>query len=56
MIIVTAPITVLTPAKQMVRQQGRRFKLPDDPVLTIPVTDKHGVIYCGYILRLKCID
>lgn len=37
-ILVTEPIAVLTPANEAVRQQGRRFKLPDEPMFTITVT------------------
>jgi DNA (cytosine-5)-methyltransferase 1 len=51
-ILVTEPIAVLTPAKEAVRQQGRRFMLPDEPMFTITVTDRHGVVYCGYIRKL----
>ncbi len=39
-ILVTEPIAVLTPANEAVRQQGRRFKLPDEPMFTITVTDR----------------
>ena len=52
-ILVTEPVAVLTPAKAEVRQQGRRFKLPNEPMFTITVTDRHGVVYCGYIRKLK---
>ena len=54
--LITEPIAVLTPEKANVRQQGRRFKLPDEPMFTITVTDKHGVVYCGYIRRLMPIE
>ena len=55
-ILVTEPIAVLTPAKEAVRQQGRRFKLPDEPMFTITVTDRHGVVYCGYIRKLMPLE
>lgn len=55
-ILVTEPIAVLTPAKEEVRQQGRRFKLPDEPMFTITVTDRHGVVYCGYIRKLMPLE
>ena len=55
-IVITEPIAVLTPEKANVRQQGRRFKLPDEPMFTITVTDRHGVVYCGYIRRLMPIE
>ena len=55
-IVISDPIAVLTPEKEKVRQQGRRFKLPNEPMFTITVTDKHGVIYCGYIRRLMPLE
>lgn len=50
------PIPVLTPAKEKVRQQGRRFKGPDEPAFTITVTDRNGVVYCGLIRKLLPIE
>ena len=47
--LITEPIAVLTPEKANVRQQGRRFKQPNEPMFTITVTDRHGVVYYGYI-------
>lgn len=55
-ILITEPIAVLTPEKVNVRQQGRRFKLPNEPMFTITVADKHGVIYCGYIRKLMPLE
>ncbi|MBS1471377.1 MAG: DNA (cytosine-5-)-methyltransferase [Lachnospiraceae bacterium] len=55
-IVISEPIAVLTPGKEKVRQQGRRFKLPDEPMFTLTVTDKHGVIYCGLIRRLMPLE
>ena len=55
-ILVTEPIAVITPAKEEVRQQGRRFKLPNEPMFTITVTDRHGVVYCGYIRKLMPLE
>lgn len=54
--LITEPIAVLTPEKEQIRQQGRRFKLPGEPMFTITVTNKHGVIYVGYIRRLMPIE
>ena len=54
--LITEPIAVLTPEKANVRQQGRRFKQPNEPMFTITVTDKHGVIYCGCIRRLMPLE
>lgn len=50
------PIPVLTPAKEKVRQQGRRFKSPDDPMFTITVTDRNGVMYNGLIRKLMPLE
>ena len=50
------PIPVLTPMKEKVRQQGRRFKNPDDPMFTITVTDRNGVVYNGLIRRLMPLE
>ena len=49
--MISDPIGGAYPEKEKVRQEGRRFKLPNEPMFTITVTDKHGVI-CGYIRRL----
>ena len=46
------PRAVLTPAKEKVRQNGRRMKEPEEPMFTITATDRHGVIYHGRIRRL----
>ena len=47
---------MLTPAKEKVRQQGRRFKTPDEPMFTITVTDRNGVIYNGLIRKLMPLE
>ena len=54
--LITEPIAVLTPEKANVRQQGRRFKQPNEPMFTITVTDRHGVVYYGYIRRLMPLE
>ena len=43
---------VLTPAKENVRQNGRRMKEPEEPMFTITATDRHGILYYGRIRRL----
>ena len=55
-VLITDPIAVLTPEKEKVRQQGRRFKLPNEPIFTLTVTDRHGVVYCGYIRKLMPLE
>ena len=49
-------VPVLTPAKEKVRQQGRRFKTPDEPMFTITVTDRNGLIYNGLIRKLMPLE
>ena len=55
-IVISEPIAVLTPGKEKVRQQGRRFKLPDEPMFTLTVTDRHGIVHHGRIRRLMPIE
>ena len=50
--VVKEPVAVLTPDRENTRQQGRRFKLPGEPMFTITVMDKHGVVYMGFIRKL----
>lgn len=54
--LITDPIAVLNPAKGETRQQGRRFKLPNEPMFTLTVTNRHGVVYCGYIRKLMPLE
>ena len=54
--LITEPIAVLTPEKANVRQQGRRFKQPNEPMFTITVADRHGVVYYGYIRKLMPLE
>lgn len=42
----------MTPARENVRQHGRRMKEPEEPMFTITATDRHGVVYHGRIRRL----
>ena len=46
------PRAILTPAKQCVRQNGRRMKEPEEEMFTITACDRHGVVYRGRIRRL----
>ena len=46
------PRAVMTPARENVRQHGRRMKEPEEPMFTITATDRHGVVYHGRIRRL----
>lgn len=40
---VTEPVAVLTPDREEKHQNGRRFKEPGEPMLTLTAQDKHGV-------------
>lgn len=42
----------MNPAKKSVRQNGRRIKEPDEPMFTLTVQDRHGVVHCGRVRRL----
>ena len=49
-------VPVMTPTKGKIRAQGRRFKNPDDPMFTITVTDRNGVVYNGLIRKLMPLE
>lgn len=50
------PRAILTPDKENVRQQGRRFKQPDEPMFALTVCDRHGIIRYGKVRRLMPIE
>lgn len=50
------PRAILTPAKAKTRQNGRRFKEPNEPMYTITAQDRHGVIHHGWIRKLMPIE
>lgn len=50
------PRAILTPEKAKVRQNGRRYKEPDEPMFTITAQDRHGVIHHGRVRRLMPIE
>ncbi len=50
------PRAILTPEKETVRQQGRRFKEPNEPMFTITAQDRHGVIHHGRVRKLMPIE
>lgn len=43
---------VLTPDRETVRQQGRRIKSAEEPMFTLTIQDRHGVLQHGRIRRL----
>ena len=46
------PRAVLTPDKETVRQQGRRIKEPNEPMFTLTVQDRHGILRYGRVRKL----
>lgn len=52
----SVPRPVMNPQKEKVRAQGRRMKNPGDPMFTITVTDRHGVVYNGMIRKLMPVE
>lgn len=50
------PRAILTPEKEKVRQNGRRFKEPDEPMFTITAQDRHGIIHKGRVRKLMPIE
>ncbi len=50
--IESEPRAVLIPEKETVRQQGRRIKEPNEPMFTLTVQDRHGVVRYGRVRKL----
>lgn len=50
------PRAILTPEKATVRQQGRRYKEPNEPMFALTVCDRHGIIRHGKVRRLMPIE
>ena len=46
------PRAVLPPDKETVRQQGRRIKEPNEPMFTLTVQDRHGILRYGRVRKL----
>lgn len=53
---VTDPRAILNPFKENTWQNGRRIKEPNEPMFTLTVTDRHGVVHHGRIRRLMPIE
>lgn len=51
-----APRAILTLDKDKVRQNGRRFKEPEEPMFMLTVCDRHGIIRYGKVRRLMPIE
>ena len=50
------PRAILTPEKETVRQQGRRMKNPNEPMFTLTVCDRHGILRYGKVRRLTPLE
>lgn len=46
------PRAIINPFKEKTRQNGRRIKEPNEPMFTLTVTDRHGIVHRGRIRRL----
>jgi DNA (cytosine-5)-methyltransferase 1 len=46
------PRAIINPFKEKTRQNGRRIKEPNEPMFTLTVTDRHGIVHKGRIRRL----
>ena len=51
-----SPRAILNPFKEKTWQNGRRIKEPNEPMFTLTVTDRHGIVHHGRIRRLKPIE
>lgn len=47
-----SPRAILNPFKETTKQNGRRIKEPNEPMFTLTVTDRHGIVHKGRIRRL----
>ena len=52
----TDPRAILNPFKENTWQNGRRIKEPNEPMFTLTVTDRHGIVHHGRIRRLMPIE
>lgn len=50
------PRAVLTPERETVRQRGRRIKGKNEPMFTLTVCDRHGILRYGKVRRLMPIE
>ena len=53
---VYAPDGLAVTFKEHTRQNGRRIKEPNEPMFTLTVTDRHGIVHNGRIRRLMPIE
>ena len=52
----TDPRAIINPFKETTRQNGRRIKEPNEPMFTITVTDRHGIVHRGRVRRLMPLE
>ena len=50
------PRAVISPAKEKTRQNGRRIKEPNEPMFTLTVTDRHGILHHGRVRKLTPLE
>ena len=55
-VLVEEPQPIINPFKETAWQNGRRIKNPGEPMFTITVTDRHGIVHCGRVRRLMPIE
>ena len=54
--ISSEPRAILTPEKEDVRQHGRRMKDENEPMFTLTVCDRHGIMRYGKVRRLTPLE
>lgn len=55
-VLVEEPRAVINPQKEKTRQNGRRVKEPNEPMFTLTVQDRHGVVHRGRVRKLMPIE
>lgn len=50
------PRAIINPFKETTHQNGRRVKNPNEPMFTLTVTDRHGIVHKGRIRRLMPLE
>ena len=55
-VLLEEPRAIITPFKEEVYQNGRRIKEPGEPMFTLTVVDRHGIVHQGRIHRLMPIE
>lgn len=51
-----SPRAIINPFKETTRQNGRRIKEPNEPMFTLTVTDRHGIVHRGRVRRLMPLE